>query len=637
MINDENNKTTTQASAAPAGGRRVDPVERTTGTEQSVQRTGRLGRNVTRSRIGENVAVIAEAMNKALAQTSQNQDYQHRVFPVDASQIQTHYSLILTTAEIATAGRKVVTVCTLMAAGSNKTPASQRIHIGRDQIAERIVVPGDGWDVKTWEKVQAHVLRLVGSNSQTTIEVVNAGCIVIPEDFSVEDANAIQDILWASTEATAAVIEQQFPNIFPVFTVSDALRKDSQKLVGVWSEDYTGVIMDEIGRPIRSDLKVSVTVQPRVENQNSVSGFMHENVEELCTAAGYVDLIFTPQPPEPAGARYRQAPAPTQQFTPRIIITKLTAPVLTTETMLLGLINFFLVGDDYQWANRFRRAHGKLDNIGALGYLIPNPDNPDESMGKIDTGAALSDRDFANLITTVIEHDPVFSIHCSETGPDSWLTGIFQAAAIENTEQMINRPNDTEFMGAANQAIIQAMDNLFDNQFSPIWGNRPVVHLDQNRLIYGTYTGADGDLRDKRDIDQLAVLNEAGAGNLDLFFDYAATYDAIEVPMDVRLDTRNRLERSMSPKNMKHEGYIEVVNFAPDFAAVAISAAAAANYAVEVSGLTPLYQQQTTRGNNYLGQFRSHGLGANRLHQQNNVGGGNNYGGTYRPYNRFGR
>jgi hypothetical protein len=156
-------------------------------------------------------------------------------------------------------------------------------------------------------------------------------------------------------------------------------------------------------------------------------------------------------------------------------------------------------------------------------------------------------------------------------------------------------------------------------------------------LIYGTYTGPDGDLRDKRDIDQLAVLNEAGAGNLDLFFDYAATYDAIDVPMDVRLDTRNRLERSMSVKNMKHEGYIEVVNFAPDFAAVAISAAAAANYTVEVTGLTPLYQQQTTRGNRYLGQFRSHGLGANRLHQQNNVGGGNNYGGTYRPYNRFGR
>jgi hypothetical protein len=589
-----------------------------TGQEEVVGRAHRLTRNVGRNRTGDSVGVIAEALNKQLKETGASQaSYTHRVLPVDASAIATHYGFVVVLAEMTVGQKQYVSIAALMAAGSNKNPAPVTFQANHNQKFERILVPGDGWDKQTFDKLK----EFVAKQTPTGAILISAGCIVIPEHFNSEDLPSVHSLLWAGTEATAGALELMLPDIFPKFSVKTHIRPGHQ-IIADWSEDYSGTTIDEVGRPVRADFALRVSAVPN-NTAASVSGFQHDSPEEIISVFGYPELVYAP-PQQNQQLLPGQVPV-TQQFRPRLIITKATAPVLTLESLALAITNFFLIGDNYAWAGRFRRATSKRDNIGVLGYLLAKPEAPTEPMGKIDTGAAFTDNVFASLMTSVVHAAPTYSMDCDDAGPDSWLTYFLVAAAVENSTKMQNVPANLDAVcdGPANMALIRAFDTALGGGFAAAWGTRPMVQLDHNRIFRGAYTDPEtGAVRDRRDIDSMYVLTEAGAGNMDLFYDYAACFDNINTPVDVRMDTLNRLIRQLAPKNLTTEGYAERINFNPLLPGAAIGALQSANYAMKINGLNPLYAMNAQRGNVHLATQGATGIGANRLYQATNQGGG---------------
>lgn len=605
---DEQKQTGTVAQQQPAqaGGETLQNVRR-----------GRLTRNVTKSRTGDNLMELFEAFKKQLVSpNAQNADYSHRVIALDAKLISTHFSALAVTAELKVGNRNVVTVATMLVGGSNAMPAPVRQQIAPGQFVDQIIVAGDAWDKTMWDKVQEGVKKQTGQTS----EIINAGCFVLPPDYDSESESQIHDTLWAAADATASVLEQTFPEEFGVYNVATSIEKGN-KLVASWTDGYASEVIDEVGLPVRSDLSVKVVSTHQSNNNWDVSAFQHNSSEEIATAAGYVDLVREyrdPNQPVPHGVN------PNQQFRPRLVVTKLSSGVLTPETAMLALANFFMIGENYNWANRFQHSTSKMDDIGALGYLIANPVDATKPPARIDTKSnSFGLAEFADLITNLIAPAPAFSIDCQLSGPDSWLTNTFIAAA----EGGANSP--------ANKALIAACNNLTNGAFAQYWNGDAICALDQNTILLGTYVNDSGEVNDIRDIDNLAVLSSVGNNAIGTYHEWCTTFDAIDLPRLMRLDQRYQIMRKLSVKSLTIRDKAERVNINPAFPGAMLQALAAVGYRVEVQGLTPLFNNNNQQGNRTLGQYAvQSGYGSAVQYQG---GGYNTAAGAqgFRPMNRW--
>lgn len=585
--------------------------------QQTAQQYGgrvRVNRAIVRGRTGDALSALKVAMDNIITEThTEGLPYQHRIIPLDGSAVDTHFSSLVVTCDINVGGRSVTTCSTLIVEASNTLPAPLRIQLGNISY-EQLLTTGDAWDNRMWEKVHAAVSKTVRPGT----EIINAGALVVPNDLQADDVNAVNDILWAATQATVSIMETQFPEVYAPYNVKEALDSNS-KIVAHFDEQNVTETVNELGLPIRSDIAVNVirTQNNQHQNQNAAA-FQHNATSEICQAFGFVDLVRElPPPPQPGVLPV------TQQFRPRVVVTKLAAAVMTPETVLLALANMFLSGNQYMWAGAFYNGRGnEMTDIGALGYTLANPSG-DKKPARIDTKSnKFTHADFVQLMHSMVHANPVYSLDCEDVGADSWVTNLFVAAAITATENP-QAPNP------ANDMLIRYCDNLTNGGFSQQWGNQPICKLDQNRIHLGTYVDEAGQTRDLRDLDNVAVLSKVGGNNIETYWQWCSSFDDANVNIGLRLDTRYQIIRRLL-KSVRIRGMAERVNINPSFPGAICAALAANGYRVEVQGLTPLIQQNMQHGNTTIAQFAVVN-GGNGMQWQN----GPAQNSVYRPYNQW--
>lgn len=561
----------------------------------------RIQRSMKRNQIGEITSKFTEVVDETISQASGNLKY--RVLPVDGTTHSMHYSVLTLVAEGAIGGKTVGAMYTLILEGSNNRPAPAIETIGRINNVEIPITAMDAWDVNTFNKTLEVVVLAIGHDN-----VLNAGACVVPSDIDVLDKARINEIVWNANEALYSAFETSYPEAFDHLNITDYI--DQTERVALNTEFNNGNVENVVGLPQRSDIHMRVSVSDIGETGNVYTDWNHNSNRELLEVCGFVNAVFTGIAPQQPGQ-----PVITQTMLPQIVLTKIGAIDMpqTPETYLLGLSLAALLGDEYQWAQQFMGwGQAGIHDIGGVGLRLPV-----ETPQVIDTASnTFGEKEMYDLVATVFQPNPVFSLDCEDTGPDSWLTGIFVEAANGNP--------------AATQYIVDAANRLTNGNFSSYWGGGAVVETTGTRVHVGTYRdAASGELRDLRDMDSLAMLNLLGHTDMEAVEAFEDTFNNLGLPVELRLAQRlDILRQQLGSSNVNVRGMAERLVITSEFLNALVSACGDAGLLVDQNGLRPIYGNKQQTGNTYLAQYSVHGNAGGLVRQRH---AGRNLGGR-RPY-----
>lgn len=397
----------------------------------------------------------------------------------------------------------------------------------------------------------AVVQFLAGQYGSKTL-IYRAGEMVLPSELKADDVEHIHRVFHAATTALDTVMTNEVTGTSVVFSASDL---DGHVITATVLNEPSKVDT-ATGLPVRSDLAIVVRGQP-MGGQN---GLLGERIVNLTRVDGFVDLVWTGAPTPVANIYGQQMPVPTQRYAPRYVITRSDTELdsITPEMALFSLSSSVLMAQAKGWSAAFLQRFGgyklggktDLKDLGAVGYEVNLSGDPNALPAMIDTKSpSFSRANLAELIAATIVDQPIFSMDIEETGELSWMNQLFIAAANGNQP--------------AYNAIITAANNLTNNCFSQVWDNSQIARDDSNRIHLGYYVDGD-ELRDVREIDYLAILNLFGEKDLDVVKDWASTYDAVQVPLEIRLDRRARILKNLLP-GVKIKGYARRITFFPKF------------------------------------------------------------------------
>lgn len=530
----------------------------------------RLSRPVERASTGESIKKFVDALNKEGENSFKNSDrvnYSESfdLHVLDSQSDQVALSSILVCFKQAFGGQVHVGVFTLIVEGSGTLRSNRFVPISGKQV-EINITPGDTFNQTMWDRITSKMHHTYGSK----VVLHNAGAAVLPTELNPEDSNHMHRVFYNVTAALFTIIDVVLGDQQEPFSAS-WIDRDAQKTAVL---DYNPLPIDNsVGLPIRDDLSITMRASKGEQGND-----LHEQSITLTRVDGFVDLIYVK--PDLLPGPYGQPVPSTQSYFPRYVITKADTEIdaLTPELMLLAISSTSMLWTNNAWMSAFLPRYGQeeavMRDFGAVGYEISFTGDPTQ-MGKIDTRADnFTKADLHALIMKSVRNQPVISIDVEEHGEQSWLSSLFIRAAGGEQD--------------ANQMIVQAADNLTEGNFSKIFSSRPqtgIVRDDQNRIHLGYYRNTKGDLRDIRDFDYLAVLNRLGGKDMQAVWDWSATFDDVTIPIELRLEKRLQMLRSLSGESFHLKGYARRVTFVAGFIAALNEACAATGLVVRPTNI----------------------------------------------------
>lgn len=572
------------------GGQQRDPGQPSRGNQRTRAGMGvladRIQRTMKRSQMGEALAEYQRAVDSIFSNMMAQTGAEFKVLPLDASRHSLHYSAVMLVALMTVSGRKVASTYTMILEGSASDPRPVIMQV-YGQPVESIRTAMDAWDQGTWEKVEQVVLQQYGDG----VSVMNAGAMVVPSEVDSKDEERIWQIVWAAQEAVLSNLESAFPQDFAHFNLAEMFDPSRDRMNASFT--YNGDDGESVtGLPVRSDITMIMSSSERNANsREDISSFQHQTSRDLMEVNSYVDLVYAPSNQVPAPGQ----PVPTQIFIPRVVVTKATAldAPFTPETFLLALATTCLLGENYNWASQFANfSQEEVHDIGGIGYRMKNPTDANAPAQAIDTKTnSFGQDELFDLIQHTCWKDPAFSIDCEDVGPESWLTGALVDAARNGSEAM--------------DFIVQAANNLTNGHFSQVWQGGAIVATENNKVHLGTYVDAQGQVRDIREIDSLAILNHFGHNDMNAVNLWESTFNDMNAPIELRLEKRLQMIRQLAGK-LKIRGFAERLTFDPNFLDALVQAVVRAGLSVDQDGLQSLYGQNVQVGNSFLQNYAAH-------------------------------
>jgi hypothetical protein len=414
---------------------------------------------------------------------------------------------------------------------------TQQVH---GNVIEIILTPVDAFKDDLKHLVHKEVSRYYKNETN----IVDAGLQVIYSQTNVRDEITVTKILNEAADAIDATLRRCDPQAQAYAFNLDKIKTDPNVSIvskfAVNEDKHTAT-----GLPVRSDITAKLIMQYRSAKQQVIQS---NTQRELTDSAAYVDLLYTaPQSTFGAANNFPmfQQGQPQYHYVPRITITQLVSRMTGSalEFAVLGIANLTTLnrnrGYGIQWSDSYNRSTGgNLRNLGALGWQLPHLAQ-DNQPGLL---TIESDQQLQQLIATAISPSPVYTLEIEQASSNGWLLDVFAKAAGTDGSN-------------ANAAIVNAADNLTGGRFRSIYAAKcgvsieaaagiPVVRETRDRNHTGFYKNPEGEYRDLRELDLLAILNIA-AGNIQLVQDYlATTVTTIEEPL-VRLDNRLRIFRAL--------------------------------------------------------------------------------------------
>lgn len=565
-----------------------------------------------RNQMGETLSEYQRAVDSIFSDMMAQTGAEFKVLPLDAQSHSLHYSAVMLVAVMNIGGQKIASTYTMILEGSASDPRPVILQV-YGQPVESIRTAMDAWDEGTWQKVQKVVAQQYGDG----VNIMNAGAMVVPSEVDTKDEERVWQIVWAAQEAVLSNLESAFPEDFAHFNLAEMFDPSRDRMNASFT--YNGEDGESVtGLPVRSDITLVMSSSERNSGgRDDISSFQHQTSRDLMEVNSYVDLVYAPSNQVPAPG---QQP-PTQIFIPRVVLTKVTAldAPFTPETFLLGLATTCLLGENYNWASQFANFSAEeVHDIGGVGYRMKNPNDPNAAPAAIDTKTnTFGQNELFDLVQHTCWKDPAFSIDCEDVGPESWLTGALVDAAHNNAQAM--------------NFIIQAANNLTNGHFGQIWQGGAVVASENNKVHLGTYVDAQGQVKDLREIDSLAILNHFGHNDITAVNLWESTFNDMSAPIELRLEKRLQMIRQLAGK-MKIRGFAERLTFDPSFLEALVQAVVRAGLMVDQDGLQSLYGQNVQVGNNFLQGYAAH-AGANGMM---NTGGPQSNHAFRRPMSRWG-
>lgn len=539
---------TSMEEAFDAAGARQPQGGRSSSQEQSTRRTEKLNpmqlntilrRPVARRSTAADVQAFHKALIKqmdASLDPAYRDNYHLMVFDNQNHMTALSSILVVLTTRDSQGGNHAV-VFNLPVASSSSRLNNTYTTINQQTI-ENETVPGDTVDQTLWDKVVPFVRSQFGAN----VKVHYAGAMPLPTDLSPENEEAMYNVFYVATQALFTVKEMDIGRQEQPYSVTMV----DQTTLTVNIENNVTPALSAVGHPIRDDL--TITLRAIFGNQGQNQSNVHDSAMDLTKTSVYVDLL----PAAPRQLAMNQTP-PTQGFYPVAMITHLDSEInaVTPELALQGLMSTTVMARNGQWASAFMQRMGgpigDLRDVGALGYMLRlNPD-PSAQPDRINTkGDNFSSTDLLKLIGTAVYDELSYMMYIEETGELSWLHSMFLEAARGNS--------------SAVKALLDASMTLTNGHFQQFWnGSEPIAIDNQTRVAGGYWDDGQGNKRDIRDIDTLAMLNLFGKSDMKVVQDWLDTFLRRDIPSPIRLEARNKLLRNVIRGEVKIQTYFQLI------------------------------------------------------------------------------
>jgi hypothetical protein len=440
---------------------------------------------------------------------------------------------------------------TLLLEATGDVPSSYFEQIGNRQV-EVIRVASDAFDEILVAKVNERVARAF---PRVPTHLVDGS--VIPTSFNPESREAVQKLALNAAVACTTELSVNSPDFQDLNLTK--LVTDSILSVNITFNKQT--VQDMVGVPARSDIAITLTSK-KSANINNRNASLNSGDREIAVSQvnGFVDLMWNPLVPQnPLNPWTQQQNQPTQLYVPRLVITNMTGGYsYTPSSVLLALATSLTLRDDSAWVQAFRPSDtpdGAVDlsDIGALNFeanLAKSPTGFGERINTKDSKFTL--QELGSLVGMLIQPGMMVSLDCPEVGASSWYLSLFAAAASGSQ--------------IARRGIIEAANHLTNGAFSRHYQQDNMFADENNRVHLGTWRDRNGNLRDIRDIDYLAVCNLVGDRNPAAIRDWSDTWLRTQQwPLAQRLEARKKMIQAFTNETAKFTGFAQRVTFSSYF------------------------------------------------------------------------
>lgn len=425
-------------------------------------------------------------------------------------------------------------------------PSQQQIG---NTTVDIFVGPADAYTDNFLVQVSDEVKRQHGKSDAT---IIDCGYQII-YDLTPLEADQFQPVIDEAINAIDHAMDMVNAdrNIFGLNLIMNnpAIRVRSRVALDQYKTEPNGL-------PIRSDIRTELVI---AQLSNSRAPIADNSEVRLCETSAYVDLIYTPPATQyqQYGQNYQAGQFIQPHYIPRIVMTNFSVdlPHSSLEFMLLGVASMASLARQRAygvvWRGGFGGTQSNLRNLGAVGLQVPGL-SPDGQAAILDVSADI--RELYALMDTVLAPSPVFTLEIEQGGQGNWATSIFARAAQGNQN--------------AQELLVNAADNLTNHNFSKVYAQlsngvaQPLITTTDD-LSYVGYYNRDGEYRDIRELDLLAILNTVGQKDPQLVQDYLTTLCSPE-HVHVRLFRRNRILQRIA-KDVHIKAYSKKYDFSAIF------------------------------------------------------------------------
>ena len=440
-------------------------------------------------------------------------------------------------------------VLLIEATGEKITPIFETIN---NQQVEIMRVTSDAIDEVLMSKVLDKVRKAFPTGPWNSTDAT-----VVPASFNPEDKIAVHRLALNAGLANGTELEIRV-NGFKDLNLN-TIQNDSTLNINIGFNRQQ--IEDAVGTPMRSDLLLNfASKKNNQQGQRNVSVNSGDKEVKISELSGFIDLIWSPVNPMGMFNPYAQVqPTQTQKYAARLVITNLASNFsYTPGSVLLSLVTAMSLRDDNNWIQAFRPTAmtGKeidMTDIGALNIEANLSNEPSGFGTRIDTKSDnFKLEDLGQLVAALIQPGLIISMDCPESGPQAWYLSLFSAAANGSS--------------AAYNIIYDAANRLTNGSFGKHMPHGTPMFTDMNNRVHvGTWIDRNGNKRDIRDIDHLAVCNLVGDRNPQLIRDFSDTYLRTQYPLPLRLAARKKILSGLTNETATFNGFAQRVTFTAVF------------------------------------------------------------------------
>jgi hypothetical protein len=236
---------------------------------------------------------------------------------------------------------------------------------------------------------------------------------------------------------------------------------------------------------------------------------------------------------------------------------------------LLTIVTALTLRENNAWVEAFRPSSIAPEgpdwkDIGAVGIEANFERNPSGFGVRIDTksdsfqrGQNMQGDYLVRLVASTFQPKLLISLDVPEVGSQTWYNSIFAVAGELNNTHSVT----------ATEVILKEANELTHGRFSKYFPAGGRVTVDENNRIHtGFYVARNGEIKDLRDIDYLAVLNIVGDRDPELAREWSDSFALTNVPLEVRLAKRKTIITGILGQNHVHfKGFARRVTFEQDF------------------------------------------------------------------------